>query len=170
MSCGKWLFQYPNDILIETGSGLGGGIRFALSFGFKEIHSIEINKSNYDFCAKIFRDKNNVHLYFGDSLDVLPSILNSINTKATFLLDAHIMDLKEIHGKAVCPILEELKIIVCHSKKIGKKHSILIDDAKLFNGSVVSFNNIKLSDIEKTVKDIDPSYVFKVGKKSVSFI
>jgi hypothetical protein len=169
MSCGKWLFQYPNDILIETGSGLGGGICFALKYGFKEIHSIEINQGNYDACVRIFKSKPNVHLYFGDSLEVLPKILSKIQSKVTFLLDAHVMSLDQVHGKVVCPILEELKMIVNHSKSLGIKHSLLIDDAKLFNGSVECFDRIKISDIEKTVLDIDSSYVLKTGKKSISF-
>ena len=169
MSCGKWLFQYPNDILVETGSGGGGGIRYALQYGFKEIHSVEINKAYHDVCVSVFKDNPNVHLYLGDSIAVLPQILSKISTQATFLLDAHVMSLDQVHGKTVCPILEELKTIVAHSKSLGIKHSLLIDDVKLFNGLVDSFDRIKISDIEKVVYDIDPSYVLKTGKKSISF-
>jgi hypothetical protein len=75
MSCAKWLCNYPNKILVETGSGGGGGIQYALSYGFKEIHSIEINKNSHDGCVKLFANKPNVHLYLGDSLSVLPEIL-----------------------------------------------------------------------------------------------
>ena len=169
MSCAKWLFQYPNDILIETGSGGGGGIQYALRYGFKEIHSVEINKKNYDYCVNLFKTNKNVNLYFGDSLDVLPKILAKIKTKATFLLDAHIADIKQIHGKKICPILEELKMIVNHSKMYNFRHSILVDDSRFFSGAVEFFGNINLSDIEKTVMDIDPTYIYKIGKKSVSF-
>lgn len=170
MSCGKWLFQYPNDILVETGSGGGGGIQYAVRYGFKEIHSIEINKTSYDYCVRLFQNNQNIHLYHGDSLDVLPQILSKIKNKATFLLDAHVMSLKDIHGKKICPILEELKIIIGHSKSLGIKHNLLIDDAKLFNGAVESFDHIKVSDIQKLVSDLDSSYVFAAGKKSISFI
>jgi len=170
MSCGKWLFQYPNDILIETGSGLGGGIQYALKYRFKEIHSIEINKTNYDYCVRLFENHKNVHLYCGDSIDILPKILSKIKTKVTFLLDAHVMSLKDLHGKKICPVLEELKIIIGHSKSLGIKHSLLIDDAKLFNGTVESFDNLKISDIAKVVSELDPSYVFMAGKKSISFV
>lgn len=167
MSCGKWLFQYPNDILVETGSGLGGGIQYAITAGFKEIHSIEINKNNHDYCVKVFCNNKNIHLYLGDSIDVLPQILSKIKTKATFLLDAHVMSVADIHGKFLCPVLEELKMIILHSKELGIKHSVLIDDLKLFNGMVESFGNIKVSDIKKIVDDLDPSYTFHVGKKSI---
>lgn len=169
MSCGKWLFQYPNDILVETGSGRGGGIQYAIRYKFKEIHSIEIDRYNYDYCVRMFKNNQNVHLYLGDSLDVLPQILAGIKTKTTFLLDAHVMSLTSLHGKLVCPILEEVKIIIGHAKSLGVKHSLLIDDAKLFNGATESFSNIKISDIEKTVAELDPSYIFKQGRKSISF-
>ena len=169
MSCGKWLHQYPNDILVETGSGLGGGIKYAISYKFKTIYSVEINKKNYDFCVNLFKDYSNVHLYHGDSLVILPQILEQIKTKATFLLDAHVMSLEEVHGKSLCPILEELKMIINHAKGLGVKHSLLIDDAKLFNGMVESFARIKIADIQKVVSDLDPTYIFKQAKKSLSF-
>jgi hypothetical protein len=168
MSCGKWLFQYPNNILVETGSGGGGGIKHALLANFKEVHSIEINKNSHELCCKIFEKNSNVHLYCGDSLDILPKILSDLKDKATFLLDAHIMSLTEVHGKKICPILEELKMIINHSNSIGSRHSILIDDAKLFNGGVQTFENIKILDINKVVFDIDPSYISRVHRKYIS--
>jgi hypothetical protein len=167
MSCSKWLFQYPNDIFVETGSGTGGGIQSALKYGFKEIHSIEINKQSYDYCVKLFINNNNVNLYLGDSMVILPQILSNIKAKATFLLDAHVMDVNQTHGKELCPVLEELKIIIMHSKNLGVKHSILIDDLKLFNGAVKSFNCIKVSDIKGIIDGLDPNYKFNIGKKSI---
>ena len=170
MSCGKWLFQYPNDVLVETGSGGGGGIRYALKYGFKEIHSIEINKAYYDVCVNAFRNNPNVFLYLGDSLSLLPQILLEIKGKSTFLLDAHVMDVKSIHGQEICPILKELRLILNHAKQLGVRHSILIDDIKLFSGSVEAFGYIKYTDIEKTIKDIDPSYTVKGWKRMISAI
>lgn len=170
MSCSKWLFQHPNDIFIETGSGAGGGIDHSILYGFKEIHSIEIDKSKYDYCVKKYAKNKSVHLYCGDSMVVLPKILSNIKTKATFLLDAHVMNVNQLHGEKVCPVLEELKIIIAHSKKIGCKHSILIDDAKFFNGSFDAFGHISLSDIKKLVGELDSSYVIQYGRKSISVV
>ena len=167
MSCSKWLFQYPNDILVETGSGGGGGIQYALRYGFKHIHSIEIDESKHKYCINLFKNNTNVHLYLGDSIEVLPNILEKINGKATFLLDAHIMELKEVHGKVICPILQELNMIINHSKKIAVKHSILVDDAKYFNGKTQSFGNITIDDIRKAVLDVDSSYTVAVNGRMV---
>ena len=170
MSCGKWLFQYPNDVLVETGSGGGGGIQYALKFGFKEIHSIEINPAHHEICVKMFKNQSNVHLYLGDSIAVLPQILSRIKDKSTFLLDAHVMDVKSIHGEKICPILEELKLILNHGKKMGVRHSILVDDLKFFSGSVEAFDNIRHTDIEKAIKEIDSTYVVRYGKRTISAI
>lgn len=168
MSCAKWLNGYINDILVETGSGGGDGIGYGLQYGFKEIHSIEIDKNKYNFCVRKFKGNKNVYLYCGDSLSVLPSILYNIKVKSTFLLDAHVSDVKQVHGNFICPILEELKLITRHSNDLGIKHTILIDDAKYFTGSFAPFGNIKLSDIKKTIFDISPSYIVKVGGRSIS--
>lgn len=167
MSCSKWLFQYLNDVFVETGSGGGGGIQNALKYGFKEIHSIEINKQSYNHCVRLFSNNKNVNLYLGDSADMLPQILSKIKAKATFLLDAHVMDINQTHGKLICPVLEELRMIITHSKGLGIKHSILIDDLKLFNGEVKSFNCIKVSDIKDLVGGLDSTYRFSVGKRHI---
>ena len=170
MSCAKWLFQYPNDILVETGTGGGGGVQFALKYGFKEVYSIEIDKAKYDYCVGLFKNNKNVYLYCGDSVEILPQILSKIKTKATFLLDAHVSDAKQVHGSFICPVLEELKTIVSHSKNLGVRHSILVDDANFFSGSFAPFGNIKISDIKKAITDIDSSYVITVGKRSLSIV
>ena len=170
MSCGKWLVQYPNDILVETGSGLGGGIQYALRYGFKQIHSIEIDPNRHQFCEKLFRKNPEVHLYLGDSIETLPKILDGINQKATFLLDAHIMQLSEVHGKVICPILQELTLIIGHAKKLGIKHSILIDDAKLFNGSTESFDNIKSESIKQAILELDATYTVSINKRTITAV
>jgi len=167
MSCSKWLFQYPNDIFVETGSGHGGGIQSALKYGFKEIHSIEINKESYDFCVGFFNNKN-LHLYLGDSLVILPQILANIKTKATFLLDAHVGRMNQEHGELICPVLEELKMIIGHSKILGIKHSILIDDVRFFSGKVDFFSYISVSDIKNLVDSLDSTYKFSVGRKHIA--
>jgi hypothetical protein len=161
MSCGKWLFKCPKEILVETGSGGGGGIQYALRYGFKKIYSVEIDKAKYDLCSKIFKLNKDVHLYCGDSIKVLPKILENINSKATFLLDAHVSDVKQLHGDMVCPIIEELRIILNHAKELKVKHSIFIDDLQYFNGKCEAFGKIKASDIKKEITKIDPSYVIQ---------
>ena len=167
MSCGKWLDRYPNDIFVETGSGGGGGIQYALRYGFKKIYSVEIDEKKYELCSRLFKNNKNVYLHCGDSIKVLPKILENIKAKATFLLDAHVSDVKHLHGDLVCPIIEELKIILNHAKALKVRHSIFIDDLKYFDGECEAFGKIKMSDIKKEITKIDPSYVIQDGKKCI---
>ena len=167
MSCSKWLFQQPNDIFVETGSGSGGGIDNALKYGFKEIHSIEINKQLYQYCLRKYKGNIKVNLYCGDSIEILPKILAKIDKKTTFLLDAHVMDVSTLHGKIICPVLEEIKMIITHAQSLKIKHSILVDDVKFFNGKVKAFGCIRVEDIKDVVDSIDSTYAFNVGRKSI---
>lgn len=167
MSCSKWLFQYPNEIMVETGSGGGGGIDSALKYGFKKIYSIEINKESYHYCVERFKKQSYVNLYLGDTINVLPNILLDIKEKVTFLLDAHVMKPQDVHGETICPILKELDMIVNHSKRLGIKHSILIDDTKYFNGKTETFGNIKSEDIKQTILDIDASYSISINRRMI---
>jgi len=170
MSCSKWLFQYPNDILVETGSGCGGGIQNALKYGFKEVYSVEINDKLHGFCVNLFRSKKNVHLYLGDSLDVLPKILSKINISATFLLDAHVTSKKDLHGKAFCPVIEEIEMAVRHSVKYGFVHKIIVDNLKYFSGKIDFFDNLSIDDIRGVVNKIDPSYRVELHNKYLSIL
>jgi hypothetical protein len=168
MSIGYTLINFKNDILVETGSQVGKAISLAIKFGFKEIHSVEINPVFYDICKKKFAKKNNVHLYLGDSTDVLPEILKKITVKATFLLDAHLKSMiYKYKGKNICPILKEIDYILEHNKKHNLRHDILIDDRKYFNGHIDYFENIKEKDLVDKIKDFDDRYEIKyIGKRS----
>jgi hypothetical protein len=118
----KGLFvPYKRRIFIETGTQTGSGVNCALSSGFEEVYSIEIDKNFYDKAVETFKNNPNVHLFFGDSKTELPKILKLINEPATIWLDAH--------TTSYSPIIEELEAINNHHIK---NHIILIDDCKNF--------------------------------------
>lgn len=167
MSIGYVLKYFKNDILVETGSQVGKAISMALNYGFKEIHSIEINPSCYEICKKKFAKQENVYLYLGDSVDVLPVVLEKINQKTTFLLDAHLnsMDCK-YKGKIICPIFQEIDCIFAHNKKYNLRHDILIDDRKYFNGKIDYFENIKEADLINKIKAFDEKYNIRIIGRS----
>jgi len=156
MSCTRYLDQYVTDTLVETGSGKGRSIAFALACGFKEIYSVEISERLYKFCSVKFSRNENVHLSLGESVSWLQSIVKKLTGKTTFLLDAHILDFAEKHAEIVCPILQELEIVLENGKQLGVRHIILIDDAVLFNGKVKAFGNISKKDICDLISRIDP--------------
>jgi hypothetical protein len=71
-------YRKYGDILIETGSYEGDTIQLGLDLGFAEIHSIELSEKLYDKCKKRFKNVSGVYLHKGDSLKILPEILESI--------------------------------------------------------------------------------------------
>ena len=81
---------FPNPIFVETGSYEGYGIKRALEAGcFKEVHSIELSEYYYARCTSLYKDNPKVHLHFGNTVYVLPKILEQINEPITFWLGAH---------------------------------------------------------------------------------
>ena len=49
-------------------------------------------------------------------------------------------------------------MVISHSKRLGIKHSVLIDDVKLFNGKTEAFDNIKIDNIKNLITELDNSY------------
>ena len=123
------LKKYLNPIFVETGTQRGDGVDLALKSGFKSVYSIEINENLYKGCLEKYKGEGRVRLFFGDSMDVLPSILETINEPVTFWLDAHVngKGVKAL-GKKANPILQEIEIVMAYPyPKI-----IFIDDIRLF--------------------------------------
>jgi len=133
-----------NKIFIETGTQTGAGVEAALFSGFEEIHSIEIREDFYNIALKNFKDNPKVHLYFGDSREVLPKILEKIKEPATFWLDGH--------SQHDSPILEELDILKKHPIK---NHTILIDDCGNFDRNM---GKIGFFVIAKNTQQINLNY------------
>lgn len=152
------IFQkYLTDIFFETGTHLGQSVERAVNIGYKEIHSIEIIKDRYDECFEKFKNNENVFLYLGDSLIWIPEILNTIDCRCTFWLDAHMSQVSRN-----CPTLEELKLIGQHHIK---DHIILIDDMRDFGTQAHEF--IKIDDLKQQILAINPSYKFSFQSTSI---
>jgi len=158
-----------NDTFIETGTFNGGGVRVALDAGFKHIHSIEVSPVFYNKAVALFSDMDNVELYLGDSIEVLPAILTSINEPATFFLDSHFFSFSPALGSdgnrlspSDVPLLLELDTIKSHRIKT---HTILVDDRRALGKEYASGE--KLSDawlyltediVIKKLLEINPKY------------
>ena len=85
-------FKYKGDkrIWIETGSGTGGGIQHAVNANYDKVYSIELSKDLYDVCNDRFEnERERVTLFNGDSLEVLPKLLEDIDEPFVLMLDAH---------------------------------------------------------------------------------
>lgn len=128
-----------NDVFIESGAFVGGGIECALRLGFKEIHSIELAEKYYNICRQKFKNYPNVHVHHGDSGVLLPKILEKIDCGVTFWLDGHYSSLDTACANDyVSPIQLELDAI---KKYNNKDHVVMIDDMKDFTIESIVWNN-----------------------------
>jgi FkbM family methyltransferase len=151
---------YLNPVFVETGSCMGDGIQAALSAGFKEIYSIEIQPNLHAHCKERFKDNPNVHVILGSSIDELPKLLSKISTPITFWLDAHYSQGPTGYDpRTTCPLMQELKDIASHGIKT---HTILIDDIRMMkpstNGGLDTYFDLAVDDVEKEIKGINPDY------------
>jgi hypothetical protein len=117
------------DIFIETGSYVGHTLN-EIKSEFNKIISIEITEKYSNYCKQQFINNKNIEIIRGDSLLVLPDLINKyMNEKILFFLDAHCSAGDTGKNDMDVPLIEELKII----KKIYKNDGlIIIDDADLF--------------------------------------
>jgi len=157
------LTKYINPVFIETGTYMGDGIRKALKSGFTEIYSIEIDPDRYLSCKKMFAENKNVTIILGDSGKVLPDLLQKINKKITFWIDAHYCADGAFIGDKWCPLKEEFEAIKNHNIKC---HTLLVDDWRCMENTHIDYTwkkqQIKYS--KKVIIENDGKEVGFLGK------
>jgi len=124
------LSKYKNEVFIETGTNTCGGVKTALECNFNKVISIEIDRVKQEAnieSLKSFINSGKLNLIIGDVIDEFPKVIEQLNDRATFFLDAH-WDFG-VKGKTVCSLDYELDIIGNHHIK---NHTILIDDRRCF--------------------------------------
>jgi len=117
--------------LVETGTHVGHMVAALLS-DFDEIYSIEFAQPLYERSAARFVGKHNVRLYCGDSATLLPVIIAALREPALFWLDAHYSGGITARGSVATPVVAELQRVLGMDET---PHVVLIDDARLFNGT-----------------------------------
>lgn len=152
------LQNYINDVFIETGTYHGETAKIAYELGFKRVITIELQ----EHLQKIAKEKccdTNIEFYLGDSPTILNNILNPIDKRITFWLDAHIDHCNIINNVTPnirkCPLIEELNTIKNHHRN---DHTIIIDDVRLFNVDGCWGEGILLSHIINLLKKINSNY------------
>lgn len=123
-------FARENKILtlVETGTAYGETILF-LKDCFKTIYSIELSQNLFESASEKLAEFKHIHLFQGDSAEVLPEILKMLKKPAIFWLDAHYCAGNSARGTKETPILDELSAIF-QAKRLP--HVILIDDISCF--------------------------------------
>lgn len=142
-------------IFIESGTHKGQTVK-RMQGHFEEIYSIELNDELYAFNVKQFSAFPEIKILHGDSGQVLADLLPTLNKKSLFWLDGH-YDFTSItsKGELVTPIRKELKHISAHNKK----HVVLIDDARLFDGTS---DYPTIEEVKTMCLELFPNYDFSV--------
>ena len=122
--------EFHCDAFIETGTYKGDMIN-ALKAHFAKLISVELSPLFYEKALKRFRNDKNVTLHFGDSGDLMPKIIESLNSVSLFWLDGHFSSGETAKGEKDCPIYGELNAIFSSPFN----HILLIDDARHFDGT-----------------------------------
>lgn len=116
---------------VETGTFLGSMVEHIAATGV-ECYTIEIDDIIYARAIRILARHKNIQCLKGDSAVVLPQLLEKIDQPAVFWLDGHYSGGFTGKAKIDTPISAELDMIMAHPVK---RHIVLIDDARDFNGA-----------------------------------
>lgn len=117
-------------IFVETGTFYGHMLRACLGH-FDRLVSIEVEPHFCRRAQKVFRRYRNVSVLRGDSGEILPDVLRTIESPCLFWLDAHYSGNVTGRAELETPIKQELAAIVSHPIR----HVVLVDDANCFDGT-----------------------------------
>lgn len=135
---------------VETGTYLGQTTAFLAQFG-SEVVSIEPSLMHFENAQNRFRNIGNIKLVFGYSEEQLEKIMltfikNDVSD-VSFWLDGHYSGGTTVQGNKETPIREELSVISRYKTQL-KSVSVMIDDVRNFNPSLIQFMNYpKLSEL-----------------------
>jgi len=154
--------QYGCGILVETGTFLGDMVDVQKGV-FTKVISIELGKDLYEKAKLRFKSDSNVELHQGDSGQVLPHIMKSLDQSALFWLDGHYSAGITARGEKDCPIFEELDAIL----KVKKHdHVLLIDDARCFVGQG---DYPTIERLTEYIRNYDPRYSVHVENDIIRY-
>jgi hypothetical protein len=114
------------DHFIETGTYYGETASWAAQH-FSKVITMELSEKYFSQAQERFQGMSNVEVRFGDSKEMLKSLVPELAASAMFWLDAHFCCDSAGQGEPA-PILDEITTIYTASKE----HILLIDDARLF--------------------------------------
>lgn len=144
---------FLNHTFVETGSFDGRGAVFAVYAGFERVYTIEVDPSRAALARKRIMGFPEITLLEGDTINVLPQVLEHLTERATVFLDAHPIGFGDPSkgGKVKYPLVDELDLI--RERSLRKDHSILIDDINALKYFGTSNDGVK----EQLLK-INPNY------------
>jgi hypothetical protein len=153
--------RFGLNALVETGTYQGEMIK-KISSAFQEIYSIELDKQLFIAAQEKFRQDKKIHLYQGDSAEVLAVVLPTISQPTLFWLDAHYSGGVTAKGTLETPIIKELQTIFANNLPA---YAIMIDDARLFTGQK---DYPALEELKKFVQSAKPNLEIAVKNDIIS--
>ncbi|MBL4707513.1 MAG: hypothetical protein JKY48_03625 [Flavobacteriales bacterium] len=152
--------QTNYTVLVETGTFMGDMILSQLK-NFDTIYSIELSKEFWENAQVLFNDEPKVKLLNGDSGEVMHKLIKQLSTPAVFWLDGHYSGANTAMGEKMSPIYEELRAIFSSTLP----HCLLIDDARLFNGTE---DYPKLEELKAYILENRPNAKINVASDTIS--
>ena len=151
---------FETRTLIETGTYLGDMLA-AMRPNFDHLISIDLSPELAERARKRFRKYPSIHIVQGDSGEKLQSVLKGVSQKSLFWLDGHFSSGFTARGALDTPIVKELSTVFDHPVK---DHVILIDDARLFNGTE---DYPTIEEVKRIVAEVRPDYEFSVRNDAI---
>jgi hypothetical protein len=165
----KW--KQNCTVLIETGTAFGDGISSALCAGIEKIYSIELQPDLHRNAVDKFKDNKNVEIIYGNSMDVLPSLIEKTkNESVLFWLDAHWSG-SEFAGEMMNVFLpKELDSIEKHiSVRNNRNIVIMIDDMNFYEHDTAFKNTIE-EKLKKIIPECNLSYYKSSGNNHIILV
>lgn len=122
--------QYSVAALVETGTYLGDMVEAQKNI-FSKVYSIELSERLHKKAQNRFKGNDHIVLLQGDSGTKIAEVVAELKSPAVFWLDGHYSGGITAKADKECPVPEELHAIF----NSPVDHIILIDDARLFNGT-----------------------------------
>jgi hypothetical protein len=156
------------SVLVESGTWLGHTVQEATK-QMDEIYSIELSKELYNKAQELFKNNNNVHLFWGSSDKIFKTLLPTLdrNKRILFWLDAHdSYGYQTVGGFKDTPIAEELYAI----RDAGITNAILlIDDVRDFFRQLPDYPTVE--NLKKLILEVNPDYQFYIfGDLGLAFL
>lgn len=158
----KYIDQFDLSVFIETGTAAGHGIRYALTFPFKSLYSIEYDVGLYNYCKESIKDSR-LTLINATSKDGLEEIfLKNVNGPALIWSDAHFINAPTVgtpenfnSGEEILryPLESELEVI----KKYAPDSVIIIDDLRIYENGPFATGNL-------------PEYINAPKNRNIDFV
>jgi hypothetical protein len=150
-----YLGRYGIRNFVETGTYLGEMVQ-AVSGDVDQVLSIELDDWLFRRAVRKFAGNHKVRICHGDSAEILPGVLASLEGRALFWLDAQYSAGITARGMIDTPIVGEFEAILARS---DTGHVLLVDDANSFTAAA---GYPPVDDVLNLCRRLAPNYLSKI--------